>query len=286
MWKAAVLYLWIHAWFWEPSRKDAQAHERSTSETGVWCLAHDIALEPAWVPTWANPTDTPSPGRTRQLPRKAGMSHCRNFRLHRPQASHPPTPSSKLDPTPRTTVGSCPCSRRTLRKLESSGAFSCSRTENACAENAGSQVTYVGEEDSSTPSKCSKFLLRVSKMNGRARKQNGSLSAPSHHAGLFMIPFSSLQVLCLDSVCPWDHDQRAGETNRCIEEVTPKDILDQNSHCPKTKRPDTGHAARQCATLRRGLRTSSVLVFSWLEWTVGRQRKKLEQRFEGRNLGL
>ena len=89
---------------------------------GFWCLACDIALELVWVPTWANPVDAPS----------------RNKRIECWYSSLPELPA-----TPPAVLASAPAlselnllrealsvaahsAKEHVRKLESSGAFSCS----------------------------------------------------------------------------------------------------------------------------------------------------------------
>ena len=80
---------------------------------------------------------------------------------------------------------------------------------------------------------CSQCLVRVSKTDGATKKQKGPPTAPSHHAGLAMTPSLSLRVgpvRRLDTLCPWDHDPNAGETNYCTGVVASKDFLDQIAH--------------------------------------------------------
>ena len=78
---------------------------------GFWCLAHDIALELVWMPTWAN------------------LAEIESWYAPLPKLS-----SSSRQPVPfRSRICSVNCCRRRaqtaeerLQKLESSGAFSCS----------------------------------------------------------------------------------------------------------------------------------------------------------------
>ena len=79
---------------------------------------------------------------------------------------------------------------------------------------------------------CGNCLERVSKTNGKTRKQKELLTALPRHIGLAMIPSLLLPAgfMRLDSACLLEQDRTTGETTCCIEEVTWKDILDQSAH--------------------------------------------------------
>ena len=120
-------------------------------KTGFWCLAHVIALEMVWVPTWAHAEDAPSQNWYASLPKLPSM----------PTAVLASAPAT----APWTTIGCCRYSGRHVRELESSGAFSCLKTKPVYAENTSSQVTYAGES-TSTPyaatasTRCQKLMER------------------------------------------------------------------------------------------------------------------------------
>ena len=80
-----------------------------------------------------------------------------------------------------------------VRELESSGAFSGSKANPAPVVSGTSQVTNAGE---SIPGlrMCGCCLETVSKTSGKIRKQKELLTAPSHHAGLAIIPPLLLQA--------------------------------------------------------------------------------------------
>ena len=94
------------------------------------------------MPTWASPADAPSRSKPIEswypsLPKLPALSELDLVRAPLSAAAH--------------TAG------EHVRKLESSGAFSCSEIKPAHAENETSQVTYVGERNS-TPSKCAAIV--------------------------------------------------------------------------------------------------------------------------------
>ena len=78
---------------------------------GFWCLAHDIALELVWVPTWANPADATS----------------RNKPIESWYASLPMLPS-----TPNAVLASAPASRSWICSVSHCRLRSI-RPENKCA---------------------------------------------------------------------------------------------------------------------------------------------------------
>ena len=132
------------------------------------------------------------PGRIRQVHLhgtnrlKVGMPQCRSF-TRRPESSHPPIHSGE----------------EAVRKPESSGAFR-SKTKPTNVDNAGPQMTHVGEDNS-----------RHGGANEKARRaadcaRHMTMCSP-RRVGL---------VHRLDSLCPWNHDPNTGETSCCIEGVT------------------------------------------------------------------
>ena len=121
---------------------------------GVWCLAYDIARELVWVPIWANPADAPSHASLPKVP--PPPTRCFHIRAPRVELAWMPIwairtdASSQIKPvcinskaaastdrSSRTSLPSQTCSvshcrlrpiqgGEHVRKLESSGAFSCS----------------------------------------------------------------------------------------------------------------------------------------------------------------
>ena len=98
---------------------------------GFWCLAHDIALELVWVPTWANPADAPS----RSKPIEGWYASLSKL---------PPPPTavfasahalSELDLLREPLSAAALTAGEHVHNLESSGAFSCSEMEPAYVEN-------------------------------------------------------------------------------------------------------------------------------------------------------
>ena len=79
-----------------------------------------------------------------------------------------------------------------MRKLESSGAFSCSEMMLAYVENETSQVTYV-DESNSTPSNVRQLSRKGAKNDWKDGKADETVYW-SHHAGFTTIPSSFLRV--------------------------------------------------------------------------------------------
>ena len=142
---------------------------------GFWCLACDIALELVWVPTWANPADAPS----------------RNKPIANWYASVPKLPS-----TPTAVLASAPAlselnllceplsiaaqsAREHVRKLDSSGAFSCSELKPAYVDNEISQMTCA-DESNSMPSEVCQLCRERAKNDWRDAKTDGSADYPPH----------------------------------------------------------------------------------------------------------
>ena len=104
----------------------------------------DIALKWTWVPIWANLADDPH--ETSRM--KVGMHYCQSFRP-------PPTAVfaslhalSKLDLLREPLSTAAQTAGERVRKLESSGVFSCSKMKLAYVENETSQMAYLGENNS------------------------------------------------------------------------------------------------------------------------------------------
>ena len=106
---------------------------------GFWCLAHDIALELVWLPTWANQADAPS----RNMPIESWYASL-------PKLLSPPTTVlasahalSELDLHREPLSAAVHTTKEPVRKLESSGAFSCSKMKPAHVKSETSQMTYL-----------------------------------------------------------------------------------------------------------------------------------------------
>ena len=97
------------------------------SKTGFWCLAYDIALELVWVPTWANPADAPS--RSNLIESWYGsLRRCPST----PTAVLASAPAlSELDLLREPLSVAAHRAGEDVRKLESTGAFSCSEMKPA-----------------------------------------------------------------------------------------------------------------------------------------------------------
>ena len=149
-----------------------------------WCLASDLALEFAWVPTWATPADAPS----RSKPIESWYASLPEL---------PSTPTAALASAlalselalfrvPAHTAG------EHVRVLESSGAFSCLETKPVYVENAPSQVTPAGES-TSTPAGMRQLPRKGAKDEWKDEKAAGAAdsSTTSHwlrHDPIFIAP--------------------------------------------------------------------------------------------------
>ena len=80
-----------------------------------------------------------------------------------------------------------------VRKLEPSGAFSCSKMKLACVKSETSQMTYLGESNS-TLSDVQQMSREGVKHEWKRRKQTGRLTGPTHRGGLATIPSSFLRA--------------------------------------------------------------------------------------------
>ena len=105
-------------------RSSARESNCLLRKTGLWCLAYDVRLDLVWMPTWANPTDAPH-GATRPA-------------------------LSELDLLLEPLSVAALSAGEHVCKLESSGAFRCSKRNPAHAKNETSQVIYAGESKSTT----------------------------------------------------------------------------------------------------------------------------------------
>ena len=192
---------------------------------GFWSLAFVIALVLFGFP----------PGRIRRMPphgasrSKVGVPFCQSFLLHQPQSLHQPT----LSPSWICSVSCCPYSGRTcarasiLRCLQLFGSKTCLCADGDQTGDPRWRKHFHAFECAATGSKGCQLACR------KMRKKKEPLTAPSYHAGLAVIPSLLLQagsVHRLASLCLWDHDQSTCVTSYCIEEVTSKNILDQNAH--------------------------------------------------------
>ena len=162
--------LGIRAWLWEPSRKDDRAHEKSTS-CFENCGFGASLMTSRWVSMGAHLTESSGCTFTEQTDRK--RHHCQSFRLHRPQVSHQPKPSRSWICSVSFLSAAARTAGEHKRELESSGAFSCSEMKPACVENETSQVTSVGESNS-TPSRVRQLSREGVKNDWRDAKNRRS----------------------------------------------------------------------------------------------------------------
>ena len=139
---------------------------------------------------------------------KVGVRHCQSFRLHRPTAFFTSAHALSKSAAAHT-------AEEHVRKLEPSGAFSCSKMKTAQVEN----------ETSRMPSDV-RLLWKDEKADG-AVDWSRTACLP-RYVPIFISSswFSAPLVLTL----LWNRDKISGETNCCIFRVKSKDILVQSEH--------------------------------------------------------
>ena len=139
---------------------------------GFWCLASDIALELLWMPTWTNPADVLS----RNKPFTSWLASL--LKLSPPSSTVFASVHviSELDLLREQLSAAALTAEEHVRKLESSGAFSCSKMKLVYAQNETSQMAHVVASNS-TPSDV-RLLSRESvkkRLEGRENRRDSSL---------------------------------------------------------------------------------------------------------------
>ena len=136
-------YLWIHAWSWEPSQKAARAHEQSISCFENWGSGASLVMS-HWnwcgVPTWANPADAPS----RNKPIANWYASFAKASFYADRSAGISSRSLELNLLCEPLSIAAQPAREHVRKLDSSGAFSCSELKPAYVDNEISQMTHAG----------------------------------------------------------------------------------------------------------------------------------------------
>ena len=170
-------------------------------------------------------------GESGRCPSKVGLPYCQSFRLHKSQFSNQSMFFPVLDLLREPLSAAAHTAGEHVRKLGSSGAFSCSYVEPAYVKKIlRRRPTLV----KAIPrlQMCGNCLVRTSRTTGRTKYETGRLNGPIHPARIPPIPSSSLPVgsVChLGSSCLRVRDRTTAETDCCIAQMTSKDILDRNA---------------------------------------------------------
>ena len=140
---------------------------------------------------------------------KVGVHRCQSFPPAQTAVFASAHALSELDLLREPLSAAAHAAGERVRKLESSGAFSCSKIKLPMLNlKLRSWPTLV--EASPRLQMCGNCLVRASKTIGRTGQTDGQLIRPTHHAGLATIPSSFLRVGSarrLGSPCQRGRDQ-------------------------------------------------------------------------------
>ena len=175
--RVGFLCLWIHAWFWELSRKDDQAHEKSISCFGSWVLGV-LPLSSRW--NWCGCR----PGRTQLMHRLGTRRSGVGMRRHRGFLRFLLPPLRRLMHARSWTCSVSRCRPRSLQQpskwcFQLFGTSTCLRRERPSTSLREYFLDF--KRDASTSCKCQMQL-------------EGREILPIRHVGLTTSPSSLFRV--------------------------------------------------------------------------------------------